>query len=290
MTRRTFLGAMTAMAAPSAGPTRFEIGHLTLPWGAFPLERALQGIARSGCRYMGFGPRHAGQATIPVEAPAAEMARLAGQARAMALEPRLMFSGIAIEAPGAVAAHLRRIEQAAAGKIPYLLTFGSTKPGQRDVWIRNLRELAPPAHAAGVTLLIKPHGGNTATGKDCAGIVADVAHPALKICYDAGNVLDYQDVDPIADLRACASEVYCFCIKDHRNTPKDQDCGPGFGEIDHYKLLAPVAQTGRAMPLLCENIFEPLLDRPKAPEGIDVLARRAREFLETVTRGVNAES
>jgi sugar phosphate isomerase/epimerase len=275
---------------PATTPTKFEIGHLTLPWQAYPLERALEGIARSGCRYMGFGPRHAGKPTIEVEAPAEEMSRLAGQARARGLEPRLMFSGVGIEAPGAVAAHQRRIEQAAAGQIPYLLTFGSTKPGQRDVWIRNLRELAPQAQAAGVILVIKPHGGNTATGKDCAAIVAEVSHPGLKICYDAGNVLDYQDVDPIPDIRTCASEVYCFCIKDHRNTPKDQDCGPGFGEIDHYRLLGAVAQTGRAMPLLCENIFEPLVERPKEAEGIDALARRAREFLETVTRGLTVST
>jgi sugar phosphate isomerase/epimerase len=246
----------------------------------------MQGIVNSGCRYLGFGPRHQGKPTIEVEAPASEMARLADRARGMGLEPRLMFSGVSIEAPGAVDAHQRRIEQAAAGKIRYLLTFGSTKPVQRDAWIANLKQLAPQAQAAGVMLLIKPHGGNTATGKDCAGILADVGHPALKICYDPGNVLDYQDVDPIPDIRTCAQDVYAFTIKDHRNTPKDQDCGPGFGEIDHYKLLMPVARTGREMPLLCENIFEPLLPRPATPEGIDLLARRAREFLETVTKGL----
>jgi hypothetical protein len=47
-----------------------------------------------------------------------------------------------------------------------------------------------------------------------------------------------------------------------------------------------VAWTGRAMPLCCENIFAPLLERPKDPEGVDALARRAREFLETVIRGL----
>ena len=286
MTRRTFLGGAAAMAAAAASPTRFQIGHLTLPWGAYPVERAMEGIVRSGCRHMGFGSRHAGKPTIELEAPPAEMARLADRARGMGLSPDLLFSGVGIEAAGAVDAHLRRIDQAAAGRIPYLLTFGSTKPGQRDVWIANLKQLAPRAQAAGVMLVIKPHGGNTATGKDCAGIVSDVGHPGLKICYDAGNVLDYQDVDPIPDIQTCAAEVYCFCIKDHRDTPKDQDCGPGFGEIDHYKLLMPVARTGLTMPLACENIFEPLVKRPATPEGIDALARRAREFLETVTRGI----
>ena len=106
--------------------------------------------------------------------------------------------------------------------------------------------------------------------------------------YDAGNVLDYLDKDPIPDIKTCAAEVRSFCIKDHRNWPKDEDCGPGFGEIDHYKLLHPVAFTGLTMPLACENIFAPLLPRPDKPEGVDALAKRAREFLEVVTTGLQA--
>src|SRR5262249_11398936 len=104
--------------------------------------------------------------------------------------------------------------------------------------------------------------------------------------YDAGNVMDYLDIDPIPDLKACMDQVRSFCIKDHRNFPKDQDCGPGFGEIDHYRLLQLVALTGRKLPLCCENIFAPLLPMPAAPEGVDALAVRAREFLEIVTRGL----
>jgi hypothetical protein len=40
------------------------------------------------------------------------------------------------------------------------------------------------------------------------------------------------------------------------------------------------------MPLACENISAPVLPRPSKPEGVDALARRAREFLEIVTQGV----
>ena len=82
--------------------------------------------------------------------------------------------------------------------------------------------------------------------------------------------------------------VHSFCMKDHRNWPKDQDCGPGWGEIDHYRLLHPVAGTGRNMPLCCENIYEPLVPRPGKPEEIDALARRVREYLETVITGLRA--
>ena len=291
-TRRTFLAAVglgaLGRAVPAATTTRFQIGCLTLPYAAFSLERACQGIAESGCKYMGFGTQHQQVIAPALDASAAEAARVAERVRAFGLEPLLMFSRISIEAPDSVAGHLRRIEQAAAARIPYLLTFGSTKPLLYEVWIANLKQLAPKAKAAGITLVIKPHGGNTATGEHCARILADVGEPGLKICYDAGNVLDYQKVDPIPDIQTCYRDVYAFTIKDHRNTPRSEDCGPGLGEIDHYKLLAAVAQNGRDMPLLCENIFEPLVPRPKTPEGIDSLVRRAREFLETVTRGLAA--
>ena len=79
----------------------------------------------------------------------------------------------------------------------------------------------------------------------CDEIVREVADLGINVNYDAGNVMDYLDVDPIPDIRTCAGEVRSFCIKDHRNFPKDEDCGPGFGEIDHYRLLQPVAFTGR---------------------------------------------
>ena len=137
-----------------------------------------------------------------------------------------------------------------------------------------------------VLLVVKQHGGETGTGEACAAITKEVNHPNVKVNYDAGNVLDYLDKDPIADIKACAAEVRSFCIKDHRDWPKDEDCGPGFGEIDHYRLLHPVAFTGLTMPLACENIFAPLVPRPEKPEDIDALARRAREFLEVVTTGL----
>ncbi len=59
--------------------------------------------------------------------------------------------------------------------------------------------------------------------------------------------MDYLNgkINPLEDLRACASEVRSFCIKDHRFFPEPhQDCGPGLGEIDHYRLLNIVANTG----------------------------------------------
>lgn len=95
--------------------------------------------------------------------------------------------------------------------------------------------------------------------------------------------------DPIADIRTCWKDVRAFVIKDHRDTFKDEDCGPSLGEIDHFKLRLPVARTGLAIPLACENIWAPTVPRPeKDGTAVDALALRAREFLETVISAIHA--
>jgi sugar phosphate isomerase/epimerase len=274
-------------------PTQFQIACMTLPYSRFSLERALTGLKAAGYRYVAWGTTHQGSGTerVPVlagDAPPGRAKELADRCRDLGLEPLLMFSGVYPEAPDALDVLRARIRQARAAGVPQVLTFGHTKGGNRKLWVERFKQLGPVAREHGVTIVVKQHGGETGTGAACAEIVREVADEGIKVNYDAGNVMDYLDVDPIPDIRTCADDVRSFCIKDHRNFPKDEDCGPGFGEIDHYRLLQPVAFTGRTMPLCCENISAPVLSAPPDADGIDALARRAREFLEIVTRGLQS--
>jgi len=274
-------------------PTEFQIACMTLPYSRFPLSRALSGIKAAGYRYVAWGTEHveADGRRAPVvaaDAPPAQAAELAKRCRDLGLTPVMMFSTIYPEDPRGLEVLTQRIKQAAAAGVPQVLTFGHTEGGNAKVWIERFKTLGPVAQDHGVMLVVKQHGGSTGTGEACAKIVREVAHPNVMVNYDAGNVMDYLNVDPIPDILKCADVVRSFCIKDHRNWPKDEDCGPGLGEIDHYRLLHPVAFTGLKMPLCCENIFAPLLARPAEPEGVDELATRARRFLEIVTAGLQA--
>jgi sugar phosphate isomerase/epimerase len=306
--RRSFLqaalagsvGLMTGKSlalAQDKKPTNFQIACMTLPYSAFPLERALSGIKNAGYKYVAWGTQHKeadgkSVAVMPADAAAEKAKELGKRCRDMGLEPLMMFSGIYPEHKDALEIFKNRIKQAAAGGVAHVLTFGHTKGGNRDLWIKRFKELGPIARDNNVLIVIKQHGGETGTGEACAEIVREVADEGVKVNYDAGNVMDYlqEKVDPIADFKKCAELVRSFCIKDHRNFPravdKGQDCGPGFGQIDHWKLLAPVAFTGLNMPLCCENISAPFVPRPTQPEGVDQLARRAREYLEVVIQGV----
>ena len=289
------LGRSAAALADKPGrPTEFQIACMTLPYSPFPLGRALSGIKAAGYRYVAWGTRHqesAGQRVpvMPDDAPPAKARELGRRCRDLGLQPLMMFSIIYPEAEKGLEVLTHRIKQASAAGIPQVLTFGHTKGGNRKLWIERFKKLGPIARDHGVMIVVKQHGGSTGTGEACAEIVREVNDPGVMVNFDAGNVMDYLNVDPIPDILKCAEEVRSFCIKDHRNWPKDQDCGPGFGEIDHYRLLRPVAFTGLKMPLCCENIFAPLVARPTEPEGVDALARRAREFLEVVIRGLHAQ-
>jgi len=283
-------------ATGSPAPTRFQIACMTLPYGQFPLDRALVGIKKAGFDYVAWGTTHreiAGGEKVPVmatDAPPTQAKQLAARCRDLGLEPVMMFSQIYPEAENAVKVLTSRIRQAAAAGIEQVLTFGHTEGSDKKLWVDRLKLLGSIAGDHGVMIVIKQHGGSTGTGKVCAEIVQEVADSNVFVNYDAGNVMDYMKVDPIPDILHCKDFVRSFCIKDHRNWPKNEDCGPGLGEIDHYRLLHPVAFTGRAMPLCCENIFAPLVARPRAAEGVDALARQARVFLETVTTGLQRRS
>jgi sugar phosphate isomerase/epimerase len=311
MDRRTWLGMSAAALAGLAGvgtaleaeasgpraatrqptgrgkPTQFQIACMTLPYSRYSLERALSGLKAAGYQYVAWGTTHSdgGSQRVPVmagDAPPERAKELGRKCRDLGLEPVMMFG----PHPEEVDPLKHCIRQAAAAGIGQVLTMGSTRGNDRALWVKNFKALGPFARDNGVIIVVKPHGGNTGFGSALAEITREAADEGVKVSYDAGNVMDYHDVDPLPDFQKCADEVRSFCIKDHRNFPKDEDCGPGFGEIDHYRLLSPVAFTGRTLPLCCENISAPLVKGPADPERIDALARRAREFLEVVIQGL----
>ena len=114
MTRRDFLGTSAAMTAggfavvqPKAGPTKFQVACMTLPYSAFPLERALSGIRQAGYEFVAWGVRHRDASgvirpVLAVEAPSGEAAQLAQRCHGMGLEPVMMFSTVHLEAPEAL--------------------------------------------------------------------------------------------------------------------------------------------------------------------------------------------
>ena len=66
---------------------------------------------------------------MPQDAPPEKAKELGRRCRDQGLEPLMMFSGIYPEANNAVQVLTNRIHQAAAAKMPQVLTFGHTAGG-----------------------------------------------------------------------------------------------------------------------------------------------------------------
>ena len=289
---KTVSGAEDALVEKSK-TTRFQIACMTLPYSQYPLARALSGIKGAGYKFVAWGTTHKeegeskGVPVMPESAHPGKAKDLGQRCRDLGLEPLMMFSGIYPEDPKAMDVFKSRILQAEAAGMPQVLTFGHTKGANRKLWVERFKELGPIARDHGVLLVVKQHGE---TGEVTGEIVREVDDKNVQVNYDAGNVMDYTmgKVNSLEDIKTCAANIRSFCIKDHRLFPVNQDCGPGLGEIDHYRLLHNVAFTGLTMPLCCENISIPAV-KATTPEEIDANAKRSREFLELVIRGLHAE-
>jgi sugar phosphate isomerase/epimerase len=203
-------------------PSKFQVACMTLPYGAFSFDRALTGLKSAGYKYIAWGTSHADGSgkRLPVlagDAPPERAKELAARCRDMGLEPVMMFG----PSPEGLEAMKNRIKQASAARVGQILTMGSTKGNDAKLWVKNFKELGPIARDAGVMIVVKQHGGNTGTGEACAVITREVNDAGVKVCYDSGNVMDYNNVDPLPDIKKCADEVFSFAIKDHRNWPRD---------------------------------------------------------------------
>ena len=183
-----------------------------------------------------------------------------------------------------------RIRQAAAAGVAQVLTFGHTKGGNRKLWVETLQGARPDrprprrddrrqAARRRDRHRRRPAPRSSARSDD----------EGVKVNYDAGNVMDYLDVDPIPDLRDLRRRgPRASASRTTATSPRTRIAAPASARSTTTGCSHPVAFTGRDMPLCCENISAPLLPRPTDPEGIDALARRAREFLEVVIRGLQA--
>jgi sugar phosphate isomerase/epimerase len=269
---------------------------MTIPFQTFPFERGVKGVAAAGYRYLAWGPNQADTSgkrleTIALDAGTGRARELLKISKDAGLETVLMFAAFYPENPGAVDAYKKRIDQAQAAGIPNLLSFGSPKSTaeHRAPFVQTLRAIADHARQAKVNIAVKQHGGVTATGELTASVVKEVNHPNVVVFYDAGNVWGYNNVDANVDFEKCAPMTRGFAIKDVRSYGgKRSACGPGFGQTDHYKMLGSVARNGGKISLSCETVWEPLVPRPETPEQVEALARRAREFLDSVVRGVTS--
>jgi sugar phosphate isomerase/epimerase len=268
--------------------SRFDLGSTTLPYTRWTLDRALEGIARAGFRNVGLMRDHADGPIYSEQATAQELADLRRRIERHGLTPTLKFGP---DSSKALPESLRRdVDAVAELGIPYLLLnpispnprFAKQRMGEMEwitrveVWFQMLVPAIRRAERRGVTIVVKTHGGIAGTGEDLALVVERIGSPALRACYDPGNVVYYEGVRPEPDIANVADLTSVLIIKDHRGGQADLDFPtPGDGDIDHVSIFRTLHHANFAGPVLIERI-----DGLDTPEATDDALARGREYLE----------
>lgn len=277
----------------NADTAPFQLGAMTIPYARWSLDRALEGIAAAGLSAVGLRWLEGDGPVLPERPTTRDYAALRRRVEAHGLTPALLFAS---RGDGDPAERLRRdVDAVAELGIPHLLVIPVSPapkfPGERpagvhpgemawftrvEAWLRMLEPAMRRAERRGVSIVLKPHGGIAGTGEDLALLVERLHSPAVRVCYDPGNVAYYEGVRPEPDLPVVADLVRAVCIKDHRGGRAVVDFPtPGDGDIDHVAIFRTLRAAGFAGPCLIERI-----DGLASPEETDRELARGRAYLE----------
>lgn len=292
-----------------AEDARFGLGAFTMAYRGEPLERALQGISAAGFTLVGLN-QGAGAPLLPEEPTPADLAELRRKVESSGLTLTTLFArrGALQTVEGLIA----DLDICAGVGARYLLAMGpypdirGSGPdhahpkgvmqfyGEAERFLAVLKAGGPEAERRGVTIVVKPHSGVTSTGADLKDVLERSDSPAVRGCWDAGNIHYYEGLDPEDDLEqsGVAPLIGHVCIKDHAGDPWTNNFPlPGEGVVDHRRMFTILARAGFRGPLIFElPVFYRRDDETstEATEAVDAAMAKTHDFLESVVRQVEA--
>lgn len=290
VSRREFLGGLAGLSG-LAGEVdqaqltqKYLIGCYTRPWDALDLERALDGVAEAGYRWVGL--------MTAKDFPGGVVTPETSEKEAGGIEARARQRGLGVcsvygHLPAAATWELRRrqlrrcIDNCVACGCRELLLGGADDPGDEDRYYRAVADACDYAQTFRVGLTIKPHGKLNATGAACRAVIERVQRANFRLWYDPGNVLYYSEGrrEPLRDVLDVDGLVVGMSVKDFR-PPREVDVTPGTGVVNFPALFARLRLGGFTRGQLLVECTARGDYRQVTAE-----AAKARLFVERLARG-----
>jgi len=221
------------------------VGFFNRPWIAVPLDQELAGIAATGAKHAGLLGKHGGGIWVEWNTSYDEVARIkdALAAHGLKMNALLAQTDFSVSTPEAITRYKAFVDRAAALGATTLLEMGAHALDKYDMYYDVMKGVAPYAQDKGMMVAVKPHGGLTSTGQECARLIERVGHPNYRLWYDPGNMIYYKQLDPVAEAAWVKGVVVGMCVKDcviGADGKPDVDVTPGEGQVDFpgvYKAL-----------------------------------------------------
>jgi sugar phosphate isomerase/epimerase len=145
-----------------------------------------------------------------------------------------------------------QIDLASRLGVQFLLTMGADAPEAFDHFYQAMNAAAAYAEDHGMQIVMKPHGGLSATADEMLRTIERVGHDNFRLWYDAGNVIHYTGGDPVADVARVAEYVTGFCAKDCAEQGGDVMLQFGEGSVDFRGVFAILKAAGFSGPVMVE--------------------------------------
>ena len=272
--------ARLCQAAAAKAP-KWQIGCYTRPWDQQDHQVAMDGMAAAGYKYAALMTAKGGKGSLVIHGGTSveEAAAVGEQARKRGLTILNVYAGeppVAASEQAGAAGLKRMIDNTAACGCGGLMLGGIGRAELVDAYYRVIARCCDYAAGKKVSLSVKPHGGQNATGPQLRRMIEKVNHANFRLWYDPGNIYYYSDgkLDPIEDVKSVADLVVGMSVKDFQ-PPKNVNVTPGAGLVRWKELLAALRKGGfTGGPLVVECTAR--------GAGVDVTAeaKKARLFLE----------
>lgn len=261
--RRSFTRGVAAAALSGPLPCRalerkeaagWPIGCFNRPWSGRSYNEALDGMKAAGFRLIGLLGMHEGEPFISPQATPAYLAALKERIESRGLELLIAWMQTSHNQPReeTVAAARAQVDHARILGARYLLTTGVHRPEQYQHFYDVMSRVSPYAAERDIQIVLKPHGGCSATATEMLQTIERVGSPNFRIWYDAGNIIHYTDADPVADGVRIAPYTTGLCAKDCAGRGGEVMIQFGEGKVDFQALFPQLKKAGFQGPVLVE--------------------------------------
>lgn len=264
-----------------------QIVALTVPYGQYPLERALEGVARAGYTRVGFGWMHQKVDVLGLDPQGDGVKECRRLCDTYGLVPTVIGRGSSNERISLGELLKRRVNVAKELGVTLIQSAGASRyrrfPQEpypaSEYWaahrryVQEMKEAGDYARDAGVTVSIKPHTGTTATAAHQRQILSQIKSEGVKACYDPGNILYYEGVAPEQGFDLIADETVEIVAKDHAGERAESNFPiPGDGDVDWVSIFKTAKDHGFDGVVAIERV-----DGDREADSIDERMARARE-------------
>jgi inosose dehydratase len=235
-------------------------------------------MARVGLRHvevLAVGSHHF-SSIAPEEMDDAAIEELLGQLRAVGLSPMSTSVSTPLGDRAGLELFKKRLDFAKKLGVPVAQAGAGEAhdAGERLTLLRHLAEAGDYAATLGITLALEIHPGLTVNGHAARLLMDELQHPQVRINYDTGNVVFYNDLDPARDVEEIAPFVAHVHLKDKRTkVQRAWDFVPiGQGVVHFPRIVEVLRGVGFRGPYSLElelpGVSDGSLTKEASEEGI----------------------